>query len=277
MKNFLRVLMAMLASWCFVHGAETEVYKKVGARELKLFIDQPAGGKSTEKRPAILFFFGGSWVGGTPKQFEKQSLYFASRGMVAICVEYRVIPKGDKGPPVLCCADAKSAMRYVRAHAEAWGIDPNRIAAAGGSAGGHLAAFTALVDGQDDAKDDKKISCKPNALILFNPVFDNGPGQWGHVRVKAKYRDFSPAHNIKPGAPPTLVFLGDKDALIPVSVVENFEKKMKQADAVCESIIYPGCAHGFFNNPPYYQKTIIAADRFLTKLKWLSGEPTIKE
>ena len=83
----------------------------------------------------------------------------------------------------MCCADAKSALRYVRAHATELGIDPQRIAAAGGSAGGHLAAFTALVDGLDDPQDDLAVSCKPNALVLFNPVFNNGPDQWGHGRV----------------------------------------------------------------------------------------------
>ena len=276
MKKLILLLFCACISLLNVHGSESIVYKKTTDKELKLFVDKPANWKSSDKNPAIVFFFGGGWVGGSPTQFAKQSLYFASRGMVGICVQYRVIPKGDKGPPTWCCADAKSAMRYVRAHAAELGIDPERIAGAGGSAGGHLAAFTALVDGQDDPADDKKISCKPNALVLFNPVFNNGPGEWGHERVGTKYLDFSPAHHVKKGAPPTIVFLGDKDALIPVKVVEEFQKNMKEADSLCEAVFYKDCGHGFFNSAPNYAKTLIAADQFLATLKWISGPPTVK-
>ena len=151
--------------------SESLVYKKADGRGLKLFIEKPADWKATDHRPAIVFFFGGGWVGGTPNQFLTQSQYLASRGMVGVRVEYRTIAKGDKGPPVVCCGDAKSAMRYVRSHAKELGVDPNRIASGGGSAGGHLAAFVGMVDGQDDPQDDLKVSPKANALVLFNPVW----------------------------------------------------------------------------------------------------------
>jgi acetyl esterase/lipase len=257
-------------------ASEARVYKKAGDRELKLLVDKPPGWTAADKRPAIVFFFGGGWVGGTPKQFERHSAYFASRGMVGVRVEYRTIAKGDKGPPLLSCADAKSAMRHVRAHAGELGIDPERIAGAGGSAGGHLAAFTALVDGLDDPADDLKVSCKPDALVLFNPVFNNGPGEWGHQRVGKRYREFSPAHNVNKGAPPAIVFLGEKDDLIPVKVAQDFEAKMKKAGSRCDTHLYPGAGHGFFNAEPYYQKTVIEADKFLASLGWLKGEPTLQ-
>ena len=138
------ILLTFLAVLCsHSSAAETLVYKKAGDRELRLHIEKPADWKATDQRPAIVFFFGGGWVGGSPEQFRPQSEYLATRGMVGIRVEYRTIAKGDKGPPLVCCADAKSAMRYVRSHAAELGVDPARIAAAGGSAGGHLAAFTA--------------------------------------------------------------------------------------------------------------------------------------
>jgi acetyl esterase len=257
-------------------ASEERVYKKVEGKELKLLVDKPPGWTAADKRPAIVFFFGGGWVGGTPKQFERHSAYFASRGMVGVRVEYRTIAKGDKGPPLLSCADAKSAIRHVRAHAVELGIDPARIAGSGGSAGGHLAAFTALVDGLDDPKDDLKVSCKPDALVLFNPVFNNGPGEWGHERVGKRYRDFSPAHHVKKGAPPTIVFLGEKDDLIPVKVAKDFEADMKKAGSRCDTHLYPGAGHGFFNAAPYYEKTVIESDKFLTSLGWLKGEPTLK-
>ena len=257
-------------------ASEERVYKKVEGKELKLLVDKPPGWTAADKRPVIVFFFGGGWVGGTPKQFERHSAYFASRGMVGVRVEYRTIAKGDKGPPLLSCADAKSAIRHVRVHAAELGIDSARIAGSGGSAGGHLAAFTALVDGLDDPKDDLKVSCKPDALVLFNPVFNNGPGEWGHERVGKRYRDFSPAHHVKKGAPPTIVFLGEKDDLIPVKVAKDFEADMKKAGSRCDTHLYPGAGHGFFNAAPYYQTTVIESDKFLTSLGWLKGEPTLK-
>jgi len=259
-----------------LQAEETIVYKKVESRELKLLIEKPADWKPGSKFPCMVYFFGGGWVGGAPEQFHKQSAYLATRGMVGVRVEYRTIPSGDKGPPVVCCADAKSAMRYVRGHAAELGIDPDRIAAAGGSAGGHLAAFTTLVNGLDDPKDDLKVSCKANALVLFNPVFNNGPGEWGNERVGSRFREFSPAHNITKGAPPTIVFLGDKDKLIPVKVVTDFEKEMKKVGSRCDSHFYPGAGHSFFNKEPHFSQTLIEADKFLVSLKWLSGEPTLK-
>ena len=276
MKRVSRIAATlMLAMTAISQCGETLVYKKAGDRELKLFIEKPSAWKATDQRPGIVFFFGGGWVGGSPTQFLKQSEYLATRGMVGIRVEYRTIPKGDKGPPVVCCADAKSAMRYVRAHAAQLGIDPHRIAAAGGSAGGHLAAFTGLVEGLDDPGDDLAVSSKPDALVLFNPVFNNGPGQWGYERVGTRYQEFSPAHHVTKDAPPASVFLGDSDKLIPVSVLRQFENDMKAAGVRCDTHIYPNAAHGFFNRDPHFTLTLRESDKFLTSLGWLKGEPTL--
>lgn len=251
-------------------NAETLVYKKVDGRELKLFIEKPEGWKASDKRPALVFFFGGGWVGGTPEQFRPQSEYLAKRGMVGVRVEYRVIAKGDNGPPVVCCADAKSAMRYVRAHAAELGIDPARIGAAGGSAGGHLAAFASMVEGLDDPADDLKISPKGNAMVLFNPVFDNGTeGGWGQGRVKDRVKEFSPAHNVSADDPPAIVFLGREDKLIPVSTVERFQANMKSAGVRCEAVFYDNQGHSFFNKEPYLSMTIKETDKFLVSLGWL--------
>jgi acetyl esterase/lipase/lysophospholipase L1-like esterase len=275
MKIILALFALLLVPFPRLLGADTVIYKRVEGRELKLLIEKPATWKAADQRPAIVFFFGGGWVSGTAEQFRKQSEYLATRGMVGIRVEYRTIPKGEKGPPVVCCADAKSAMRYVRAHAKKLGINPKRIAASGGSAGGHLAAFTALVDGLDDPKDDLKVSCKPDALVLFNPVFNNGPGQWGHERVGDRFLEFSPAHHITKGAPPAIVFLGDQDKLIPVSVLREFESGMKKSGARCDAHVYPMAGHGIFNREPHYTLTLIEADKFLASLGWIHGPPPL--
>jgi acetyl esterase len=261
-------------------GSARIVYKEAGERALYLTIEKPADWKAGARLPAVVFFFGGGWVAGSPNQFKPQSEYLASRGAVGVRVEYRVIPKGDTGAPIVCMQDAKSAMRYVRAHAEELGIDPNRIAAAGGSAGGHLAAATALLPGFDDPQDDLAISPRPDALILFNPVFNNGPGEWGHARVGERYKEFSPAHNIGPKAPPAIVFLGEEDKLISVKTTRAFAEEMKKHGVRCDTFFYPGAEHGFFNkgkhDDRYYKATLAAADAFLVSLGWLTSKATIE-
>jgi len=277
MKTSFLLATFLIASFAALHAQETLVYKKAGDRELKLLVEKPADWKASDQRPAIVFFFGGGWVGGSPGQFQTQSEYLATRGMVGFRVEYRVIPKGDKGPPVVCCADAKSAIRYVRAHAAELGVDPQRIAAAGGSAGGHLAAFTGMVAGLDDSQDDFKISAKPNALVLFNPVFDNGPeGGWGNARVAERVQEFSPAHNISADDPPAIIFLGREDKLIPVATVERFQARMKAVGVRCEAYFYEKQGHGFFNKDPFKTTTLIEADKFLASLGWIKDAPTLK-
>jgi acetyl esterase/lipase len=259
------------------------VYKKVDGEGLHLYVVKPAGWKATDHRPAMVFFHGGGWVSGPVSQFNEQSQYLASRGMVCVQVEYRLIPKGDQGPPVVCCEDAKSAMRWVRGHAAELGIDPNRIAASGGSAGGQLAAFISMVPGMNDPADDLSISPRAEALVLFNPVFDNGPdGGYGHregcgySRMGKRYQEFSPAQNITPNAPPAVVFLGTKDYLIPTAVAERFKANMEKAGVRCDLHLYQGRNHGFFNQEPYRTATLFETDKFLESLGWLEGKPTLK-
>lgn len=263
-------------------GIETHLYKKVEGRELKLTVQKPAVWQATDKRPAVVFFHGGGWVGGKPVQFSQHSEYLAGRGLVCVQVEYRLLKDSPADTsPLVCIQDAKSAMRWVRSHAPELGIDPARIAAGGGSAGGHLAAFTGMVEGLDDPKDDLSVSAKANALLLYNPVFDNGPNDgWGTARVKNRYQEFSPAHNITADDPPTIVFLGTADKLIPVSVVERFKSGMEKAGVRCETRYYEDQPHGFFNagknNNKYYVETLRETDLFLASLGWLQGEPTVK-
>lgn len=257
---------------------ESAVYKTVDGRELKLFFEKPPGWKASDKRPAMVWFHGGGWVGGGPEKLLPQSAYFASRGMVGVRVQYRLIPNGDKGPPVVCCQDAKSAMRWVRAHAAELGVDPERIGAGGGSAGGHLAAFVSMVAGQDDPGDDRTVSPVAHALVLFNPVADNGPqGGFGHERIGDRVAEFSPAHNIRAGAPPVLILSGREDKLVPVATVERFQAAMKQAGVRCDVVLYDKQGHGFFNSEPYLSRTLAEADRFLASMGWLEGPPTRKE
>ena len=231
-----------------------------------------------EKRPAIVFFFGGGWSGGSPAQFAPHCEYLSSRGMVAITADYRV--KSRQGtPPFECVKDGKSAVRWIRQNAGRLGVDSKKLAAGGGSAGGHVAAATGTVPGLEEDGEDASISSTPDALVLFNPVYDNGPKGYGHERVKDRYKEISPLHNIRKGMPPAIVFLGDQDKLIPVSTAEKFKSQMEKVGSRSDLHIYKDQPHGFFNQGKkgnYYEKTVLEMDRFLISLGWLKGKPTIR-
>ena len=225
----------------------------------------------------MVFYFGGGWTSGTIKQFEPQAIYFSKRGITCILVDYRVKER-HKTTPFESLKDAKSAIRYVREHASELNIDPSKIIAAGGSAGGHLAAATALITDYNESTDNPNISCIPNALVLFNPVFDNGPGGYGYERIGDAYKNFSPLHNIKIGAPPTIVFLGEKDDLVAVETARYYKKVMEKVKSRCDLFLYEGQEHGFFNykNFEYYKKTVAETDTFLQSLGYLSKEPVVE-
>lgn len=251
-------------------------YKKIDDVSLQLHLFEPVGHQKSDRRPVIVFFFGGGWVGGSPSQFYRQSRYLANRGMVAICAEYRVRSRNQTTPRE-CVMDGKSAMRYVRSHAAELGIDPQRIVAAGGSAGGHVAAATATLPTFDEATDPLDVSPRPNALVLFNPVYDNSEKGYGHERVRDYWKQISPLHNLSPSTPPTIVFLGTNDGLIPVETAQAFQARMKDLGCRSELVLYEGQPHGFFNSGESFLDTLEKTDRFLISLDFLSGEPNVRQ
>jgi acetyl esterase/lipase len=260
-------------------GAKVETYRTVGSTELKVWIIEPAE-KGTKPRPAIVFFFGGGWTGGTPAQFEPQARHLAARGMVAVLADYRVKSRQD-AKPADCVADAKACVRWVRSNAGRLGLDPTRLAVGGGSAGGHLAAAVATVPGLDPATDDKAVSCRPDALILFNPgtVMAPFPGLelkgFGAGLDKTRFgcepTEISPLHHVRKGLPPTIIFHGKTDTTVPYATVEKFTEVMKAAGNRCELVGFEGQGHGFFNKAKY-QETLDATDAFLVSLGYLPAK-----
>ena len=249
--------------------------------KLHLNVFNPPGHGASGNAPCIVFFFGGGWTGGSPSQFYPHCEYFASRGMVAISAEYRTRTSHNVEPKA-CVFDGKSAVRWVRQHATQLGIDPDRIAVGGGSAGGHVAAAIAACQQFEEASDKPETSCLPNALVLFNPVYDNGPEGYGHDRVKDYWKGFSPMHNLHSAMPPTIAFFGTQDNLIPVATTKAFEKGMQEVGVRYDNHLYEGQSHGFFNfgrskgGTNYFVETVREADMFLASLGFLKGKPTIE-
>jgi len=251
----------------------TCIYKNTPQGPLRIWVHLPKDRRPGERRPAIVFFFGGGWRGGKVQQFRDQAAYLASRGMVAARADYRVRSRHGT-TPVACVEDAKSAVRWLRVHAEEFGIDPNRVVAAGGSAGGHLAACTALVKAHEPPGEDPAVSSRPNALVLFNPVLDlRHLDRFVQDLDAESRRSISPICFVTPGAPPAIAFYGTEDDFLAQG--RAMLARSKACHNRFELYTAEGQRHGFFNRPPWKELTLREADHFLASLGYLKGPPTI--
>ncbi len=243
---------------------EFKTFKKSG---IKLHVFKPEKWKESDKRTAIVFFFGGGWTGGTPKQFYPHCQHLSKKGLIAISAEYRT-KKSHGVEPMQCVVDGKAAIRWVRANANVLGIDPKKVVAAGGSAGGHVAACTGTVSGFESG--DLKLSSVPVALILFNPVCDTSPAGYGNNRLGKNWKEISPLHHINKKTPPTCIFHGSADTTVPFDNVLQFKKRMNEIGLRCELHTYDGKKHGFFNfgrgDGTAYTDTVSKMDAFLDAL-----------
>jgi len=273
----ITILISLFLNISSLFSQEKIQYKQIDTTKLFMEICTPEKLDNNKKYPAMVFFFGGGWNKGSITQFKPHANYFAQRGLVCFLVDYRVKNRQNT-TPFESLKDAKSAIRYIRTHADKFQIDTTKIVAAGGSAGGHLAAAAALINDYNESTDNTAVSCKPNALVLFNPAIDNGPGGVGYSRIGDKYTKFSPIHNIQKGAPPTIILSGTADNLIPVETIKKYETLMLQAGSICEVRLYEGRAHGFFNYNKFdnYKSTLIEVDTFLQSLNYLKTLPVVE-
>jgi acetyl esterase len=185
MKQFIVIILVVIQLNGFsqtIPGFKEYTYKQIDSITLKLFVKNPDNFINKKHFPTIIFFFGGGWNSGNVTQFKAHAEYLSSRGMITVLADYRVKTR-HQTTPFDAVADAKSAIRFLRQNSKKLNIDKEKIAASGGSAGGHLAAAAATVPGLNDPNDNLKVSAKPNALVLFNPVFDNGPTGYGYERI----------------------------------------------------------------------------------------------
>ena len=199
---------------------------------------------------------------GTREQFHPQGRALAARGMTCFFVDYRV--KDRHGTtPVECVDDALDAMKWVVDHASEYDIDPSRIVAAGGSAGGHLAACTAYVSGDH---------ARPCALVLFNPAVDFVSFGRFFLNDEKEIVRISPLAQLN-GHPETIVpailFHGDADTTVPIAGSEASAAATKQAGRESSLVVYPGEQHGFFNwgvgDGSAYESTLGEAIAFLDR------------
>lgn len=287
-----------MADFMRAPAAEQLVYARRDGRDLVLHLFRPADAAPDERRPAIIWIHGGAWVGGTTDGFMPHARYFARRGLVAFNLTYRLAR--PEGPTVAdCLRDCRSALRFVRAHAAALGVDPTRIAVAGDSAGGHLAAALGTLAGFDHPDDDRRIPGRPDAMLLYNPIVDLTEGDWiryavggealrdrrsprpGDAASLATARELSPLLHVVPGQPPALLMHARGDRIVPVAQAERFAAATHQAGNRCDLVLLgEDIGHAFviaaYKWPePLVVQALRAADAFLASLGWLAGPPTL--
>lgn len=239
-----------------------------GTLRLNLFLPE----HTTTPRPAVLFLHGGGWREGRPEQFTPQATALALQGFVTASAQYRFAAQAHFPAAVV---DAKAAMRWLRAHAAEYGLNRDRIAVAGGSAGGHLAALVATT-GQTDLfveDDNRQESSAAQLAILFNAVTDmrfSAPVLSDFLGASLSERPdlytlASPISHVNATTPPTLLLHGAEDGTVPYAQSMAFAEALRSCGVEAELFTAEGARHGFFNQPPWYQPAFDAMLAFLQR------------
>ena len=244
-------------------------YKEVDGKALQLSVFLPEGyANSTEPFPTFVVYHGGSWAVGEASWHYPDCEYWASRGMIAVSVDYRLSQRDGVKVPLECVKDAKSAVRFLRNNAGRLKVASDKIVIAGGSAGGQLAAAMATLTSPETNDDcyDLSISCEPNAVILYNPYF----------KCEAS---LSPPNFLRAGLPPFITFLGDQDPAISVESMVEFHEALKAHGGASEFYVGKGGKHGLCNgrnsHNPFFYWSLELEDQFLVKHGILSGESLV--
>lgn len=245
----LRVLSLALLMLGPVTGSlraqEVLPYKTVDGRTLSLRVFHPSTA-SDQAHAAAVLIHGGGWSAGQPTWMDARAERLAALGMVAISVEYRLADQVSV-TPLEAMADVRDAVRWIRQQAHALRIDPNRIAALGVSAGGHLAAAAAMIDpGPADS-----ISTAANAFVFWYPALSLSGDIWLKriLLNRASVASIDPVEHVRPGLPPTLILVGANDSLTPLRGQQEFCRRMEVAGNRCSVQVYPGLGHLFMKNP----------------------------
>lgn len=259
---------------------ELHSYREVNGTELRAYVFRPDSGTESPRSSAILLLHGGGWSVGSPEWTFQAARRFASWGMVAIPIEYRL--SGDGVTPIEALEDACAAFAWARSTARDLGIDADRVAGYGLSAGGHLVAATATVGCPATCPDVR--DCQPDALLLWSPALDTTLDGWFRrlLQGRADAKEYSPAHHVRSSTPPSSIVQGTEDTLTPLSGATTYCDLLVEAGGMCELNLYEGVGHlltrnlknqesDFDPDPDAEADGIEKHRRFLVDLKFIPG------
>jgi len=257
---------------------EQKIYKTVCGTQLMADVFYTDETMKNSHNPAIAFFHGGGWAYGSPSEFHTTCIRYAKKGFVTFSFQYRLSKTEDGTVPdpditlVECVKDARSSLRWVRENAASFNIDPDKIIAAGQSAGGQLALSTAMFDDINEETDNMDISPVPNALLLFSSNLNTieAWADWLMGEHRKEIWSVSPYHNLKPGLPPAIEFHGTEDCMVPIYIMNLFKEKTLSMGNYFESVVFTGRGHyldeGNETYSTYFDEAILEqTDVFLEK------------
>lgn len=199
--------------------------------------------------PALVYVHGGSWTGGDKRGSggfgDRPALVKA--GFLVVSVNYRLAPE-SQFPAMI--EDVKCAVRYLRAHADEYNLDPGRIGAWGNSAGGHLVALLGLSDESAgwDVGEYLDYASRVQAVVDFYGPTDLETlltNNSGHIFRDEDLAAASPIHHISEGDPPFLILQGDQDRLVPLVQSQILYERLQEKNIPAELVIVKGGGHGF--------------------------------
>ena len=241
----------LTAGWAVAQ--QPVIYKTWGERQLKGDLYLPAAGASGPV-PAVVYIHGGGWRAGNRNQFERHAQRMAELGFVGLTVEYR-FQQEAKWPAAM--DDVTAAVDWLKANAKKYNIDVRRLGAAGGSAGGQLAAMLG-------------VRAKVKAVAAFNPALDM-IALAGHVQLTnsvsdylgvsfqerpALWKEASPIEHVSKKSAAFLFLHGDADMTVPYAHTVRMRELLRKAGVTADLFTAEKAAHGFFNKEPWFQPTL---------------------
>ncbi len=228
-------------------------YRTVDGIDLKGDLYMPADADA--EPPVVVLIHGGAWRSGDKRGMAAYALEFVKRGYACFAINYRLTPKGRFPNNV---NDCKAAVQWLREYARRLGIDGGRIAAAGGSAGGHLSAFIGAT-GDDEGFNaaEYAASGEINAVIAFYGVFDfkelvdTTRDDWPYLELRdegVSLRDhlamISPISYVTPDDPPVFLIHGIEDSLVPYEQSEIYHDALQKVGVPTELLLVENAEHG---------------------------------
>ena len=242
------------------------VYAKYGDREVKLDLYLPKK-PTSEKIPCIVVVHGGGWRSGDKQRFGHIASHLADQGFAAACIGYRLLPEVEFPAPIVDC---KAAVRWVRANAAQHGLDPDRIGAIGGSAGGHLVAMLATSHSESKLEGDggnSGVSSRVQAVVAMATPADMTRSAARHNLDKDVAALISPVTHVSKESAPILLLHGTRDNTVPMLQSELLLEKYKQAGVPASLVKIQDANHAFWNGEQWFGDTMKqAVDFFRTEL-----------
>ncbi len=264
-------------------GSRNPPYRVISSVEFSgnLKLDLYLPGEGEGPFPGLVFVHGGGWAFADRTEFLAHAAHMASNGFVGAAVEHRLSP-AHAFPAAL--HDVKAAVRWLRAHADAYNVDPMRIGVVGGSSGGNLAALLGTTGGMDqlEGSDNAEYSSAVQAVAAFGAptdlagIWNNGGGEWIRnvtAYVGAAYpmdpelwARASPISYVSPSSAPFLLLHGTEDIDVPFTQSQHMRDALLDAGVHAELFTAAGADHRFFNRPLWQKPALETMRDFFQRM-----------